>query len=66
MLTARAAVGDDLLGHPFGRLGIDIGDDNRGALTGQRLGVRLTDAATGTGDDGDFVLEPHVPLELPS
>ena len=32
-------------------------DDDGRALTSQRLGVRLADAATGTGDDGHLVLE---------
>ena len=46
-----AAVGHDLLGDLLRALDVDVGDDDRRALTGQRLGVRLADAATGSGDD---------------
>ena len=61
----RAAVGDDLLGHLLGALGVDVGDDDGRALARQRLGVCLADAATGAGDDGDFIFEPHAyPLRV--
>ena len=56
---AVAAVGDDLLGHPLRRFGIDIGDDDRRTLARQCLGIGLADATTGSGDDGDLVFEPH-------
>ena len=40
-----------------GALGVDVGDHDGRALAGQRLGVRLTDAAAGAGDDGHLLLE---------
>ena len=55
----RSPVGDDLLGHPLGALGVDIGHHHRGALAGQCLGVGLADAATGPGDDRDLLVELH-------
>ena len=48
--TARergAPLRPDRGGHPFGTVSVDIGDDHRRPLTGQRLGVRLTDPAAG-------------------
>ena len=47
----------DAVGDLLRALGVDVGDDDGGALAGQRLGVRLADAATGTGDDRHLVLE---------
>ena len=52
-----AALALDPVGDLLRALGVDVGDDNGRALAGQRLGVRLADAATGTGDDGHLVLE---------
>ena len=52
-----AAVGVICLGDLLGALGVDVGDHHRRALAGQRLGVRLADAAAGSGDDGHLVLE---------
>ena len=45
-LIAVPPVGDDLLGHLLGAFSVDIGHHHRGAVTGQRLGVGLADAAT--------------------
>ena len=52
-----AALALDAVGDLLRALGVDVGDDHGRTLTGQRLGVRLTDTATGTGDDRDLVLE---------
>ena len=60
-----AAVGDDLLGDALAGLGVDVRDHHRGAFAGQRLGVGLADAAAGSGDDRDLVVElPHISLSF--
>ena len=52
-----AALAHDAVGDLLRALGVDVGDDDRGALACQRLGVGLADAAAGTGDDRHLVLE---------
>ena len=52
-----AALALDPVGDLLRALGVDVGDHDRRALAGQRLGVGLADAAAGAGDDRDLVLE---------
>ena len=46
-------LGDDRLG----QLDVDVVDDDRGALGGQRERLASPDAAPGAGDDGDLAVE---------
>ena len=50
----------DLRGDALGALGVQIGDDDPGALLGKAPGHALAEAGGGAGDDRDLVLEPHL------
>ena len=47
----------DAVGDLLRAFGVDVGDDDGGTLTGERLGVRLADAAARAGDDRHLLLE---------
>ena len=44
-------------GHLLAPLGVDVGDDDLGALGHEPLGGRLPDAGGAPGDDGDLAVE---------
>ena len=49
----------DLLRGGIGRLLVEVGDDDLGAFAREHDGDFLADAARGTGDDGNLVLQTH-------
>ena len=50
----------DLLGDLLAGVGVDLSDDDLGALVGEGLGVFPADPLAGAGHDGNPVLEAHV------
>ena len=48
-----ASVAADLAATACGRLGVEVGDHDAGALGGEPLGDRLADAGPGAGDERD-------------
>ena len=52
-------------GHLVARVGVDVGDDDTGALGGEALDRRPADAAGAAGDDGDLALELTHRLDPP-
>src|SRR5205807_9269970 len=53
----RGAGGGDGVGGVLGVALVDLGDDHRAALGGQRLGVGPAEPLAGAGDDGDLPVE---------
>ena len=44
----------NVLGRRVGGVGVEVGEHDRGASVGERLGVHDPDASRTTGDDGDL------------
>ena len=53
---SKAACGSDLVDHRASRLGVDIVDEYRRALTGEHTRVRCTQAATRSSDDNNALI----------
>jgi len=62
----RISAAADRSGGRLARVGIAVSDDHGGALLGVALGYGTADAARAASDDGDFAVELHCRMALPS